>query len=290
MTPSKSGPPIGRRRRWTLWVSIGLVAASVAVVGMLRRGGYARFEASTFITKPLGPQRPSDQGVAYQAISIPSGDRKLAAWWVPADGARAAVLVWHGQNEALSDWTHAIKRLHDDGLSVLVFDYSGHGDSTGKPSVEYLRQDSAAAVTAFDQRAGERPRYLLGYSMGAAVMLDYLRDHPVASQGVILASAWSSIREVAMASGDLPAALAWMVPDEYDNGRALAAVTAPLLIVHSRSDGRFPIAMAESNHAAQPASRLVITETPGHSEFLADPAVMRGAADEFWNAVVGFMR
>ncbi|HKC52889.1 MAG TPA: alpha/beta fold hydrolase [Myxococcota bacterium] len=270
-------------------MSIGLIAVSVAVVVLLRHGGYTRFEAGTFITKPLGPQRPSDQGVAYEAISIASGDRSLAAWWVPGDEARAAVLVWHGQNEALSDWTHAIKRLHDVGLSVLVFDYSGHGDSTGKPSVECLRQDSGAAVAAFDQRAGDRPRYLLGYSMGAAVMLDYLRDHPVASRGVILASAWSSIREVALASGDLPAVLAWMVPDEYDNGRALAAVTAPLLIVHSRSDGRFPIAMAESNHAAQPASRLVITDTPGHSDFLADPALMRGTADQFWGAVLGFM-
>lgn len=279
-----------KRKPWIIWLLVGVVVVLVIGVALLKKGGYARFEAGTFLTKPMGPERPTDRGIAYQKVMIPSGDRQLSGWWVPADKARATVLVWHGQNEALSHWTYAIKRFHDSGLSVMVFDYTGFGDSPGKPSVENLRQDSAAAVKAFDERSSKLPRYLLGYSMGAGVMLDYLREYPAVNHGVVVVSGWSSIREVAMATGGLPKTLSWMVPDAYDNAKALRAVTAPVLIVHSRTDGRFPALMAESNVAANSGARLVMTDTPAHSDFLVDPQVLQGKADQLWDAVLQFMR
>jgi len=125
-----------------------LIAASVAVVALLRHGGYTRFEASTFITKPLGPQRPSDQGVAYEAISIASGDRSLAAWWVPGDEARAAVLVWHGQNEALSDWTHAISAC----MTSVCRSWCSITPGTGRAPA-----DRAWSVSAKTQRRQSQP-------------------------------------------------------------------------------------------------------------------------------------
>jgi pimeloyl-ACP methyl ester carboxylesterase len=277
------------RTRWGLWLTIGLATVFAVGLFLLKQAGQSRFEAGTFVTRAMGSQRPTDLGIAFEAINIPTGERQLAGWWVPAENAKAAVLVWHGQNEALSDWTHAIKRLHDAKLAVLVFDYAGFGDSPGKPSVEVLRQDSMAAVKVFHARSGNLPRYHLGYSMGAGVMLDYLHQHPTASKGVVLVSAWSSIREVALASGQLPKALQWMVPDVYDNGMALAGLDGQVSIVHSRTDGRFPVSMAESNHAKRHDSQLVITPTPMHSDFLSDPKILQGAGEPLWDAVLGFL-
>lgn len=279
------------KKRWTgLWLLFAMVIAFMASIAALKASGYSRFEASTFITAKMGTQRPTDLGIAYQPLKIPSGTRELSAWWIPAEKARAAVLIWHGQKEALSDWTHAIRRLHDSNLSVLVFDYAGFGDSSGDPTVEALRQDSAAVAKEFDRLAGGSPRYLMGYSMGAGVMMDHLRQHPFANQGVVLVSAWSSIRDIALASGNLPKPLAWMVPDVYDNGAALAELNSRTLIVHSTSDGRFPVSMAESNHARQPNSQFAITSSPTHSEFLADPKTLNGRGDQFWAAVLEFLR
>ena len=291
MTPS-NGYATARTARATRarWIGLGLVLCLALVVVGLRIAGYARFEASTFIPASMGPERPTDYGIAFEPLTLTAGDRQLSAWWVPAPRAKAAVLVWHGQGEALSHWTHAIKRLYDNGMSVLVFDYAGYGDSTGKASVERLREDSAAAVKVFENKAAQLRRYLMAYSMGAGVMLDHLRDHPVKNDGVVLVSAWSSIREVAMASGGLPKPLVWMVPDVYNNVEALAAISGPVFIVHSRTVGRFPVTMAQSNLAARAGSTLVLTDAPAHSDFLTDPKRLQGEAELMWENVLHFLK
>ncbi len=248
-----------------------------------------QFRKSTFQTSEMGPERPSDVGLDYEASNIEIGDRTLRAWWVPAENAVGAVLVFHGQNEALSDWVPAIARLNDNDLSVFVFDYSGFGESEGDPSVQTLREDSEAAFKVFQKRAPDGPIYLLGYSLGAGVLIDAMNHHDLTSDAIVLASPFSSIRDVAVEEGAVPGFLSAVVPDAYNNVTGARSINVAMRIVHSETDGRFRVQMAQEVAEAAPNAEIVIVPTPRHSEFLASPDEIGDSADRFWSAVLEAM-
>jgi pimeloyl-ACP methyl ester carboxylesterase len=271
---------------------IGMLLGGALLLGgaiARNRVGRDRIHANVFTSPAMGPERPSDLGLAFETLTIPVADRTLQAWFVPAPQAVASVLLFHGQNDALSSWVAALQRLHHQRISALVFNYSGHGDSTGAPTIERVRADSAAAYAVFRAKAAGGPAYLLGYSFGAAVLLDALRHHAMDADGVILASPFSSVRDVAIADG-MPRRLAWLIPNYYNNVRAVASVPCPVLIVQSETDGTFPLSMARQVHAANPAAELSVAPSPRHAEVLASPALVGDRADAYWEAIARFIR
>lgn len=266
-------------------IGILLLLGVIAVPHLARR----RIHAHLFTAPPLGSARPSDLGLAYQQLTIPLADRLLHAWFVPAPQPIASLLLFHGQNDALSSLVAAIDRLHQQQLTVMVFNYSGHGASTGRPTIERVRADSAAAYALFRAKVASGPKFVLGYSLGAAVLLDALRHHAMDVDGVILASPFSSVRAVAVADG-MPVWLSAIVPDVYNNVQALAAVAYPVLIVHSETDGTFPLNMAHQMHAASPATELVVVASPRHTEVLASAATIGDRAEAYWQAIFRFIK
>jgi pimeloyl-ACP methyl ester carboxylesterase len=268
-----------------LLIGMLLLVGVIAVPHLARK----RVHAGVFTAPSLGSARPSDLGLAYEQLSIPLTDHVLQAWFVPAPQAIASVLFFHGQNDALSSLVAAIDRLHHHQLAVMVFNYSGHGESTGRPTIERVRADSAAAYALFRAKVAPGTRYALGYSLGAAVLLDALRHHAMDVDGIILASPFSSIRAVVVADG-LPVWLSFVVPDVYNNVRAIASVACPVLIVHSETDGTFPLSMAQQLQAANPATELSVVASPRHAEVLASPAAVGDRADVYWQAIFGFIK
>lgn len=267
----------------------------VILIGLLILGrcvaihlAYKRVYAHIFTAPPLGSARPSDLGMAYQEITIPLANHQLHAWFVPAAKARASVLLFHGQNDALSSLVAAIQRLHQQRIAVMAFNYSGHGASTGRPTIEGVRADCAAAYACFRANAPPGPRFVLGYSLGAAVLLDALCQHAWDVTGVMLASPFASIRAVAVADG-MPPWLAWIIPDVYNNVRAIAALEHPVLIVQSETDGTFPLSMARQIRAAARMAELVVVPSPRHAEVLASPTTIGDRADAYWQALLQFI-
>lgn len=272
----------------TRWVGLALAGAMVAllITGLVTRSvASSQVTESTFQTSPMGLETPTDIGIDYQQIEIVSGDRVLQSWWIPAEDATGSVLAFHGQNEALSDWTWAAQRINDAGLNLLVFDYSGFGDSTGEPNVANLREDASATYAEFEVLAGDEPTYLLGYSMGGGVLLDAIVQEELTADEVVVVSSWSSIRDVAVNDGDIPHALRWAVPNVYNSVANARSVDAPMHVVISETDGRFPVWMSEDVAEAGQAD-IVVTPTPGHSDFLAGPSEIGDAATQLWNAVL----
>lgn len=279
----------GRTRGLVVHGVVFLVVSLVITVVVTAVVGRQKLQEETFVRGEAGTAVPADIGVDYEPITLQLPDRTLQGWWVPAQDPRGAVLVFHGQRESVADWVPAVGRLHRADLAVMVFDYSGFGASGGEPSVDALRQDAAAAFVEFEQRAGGSPTYLLGYSLGAGVLLDAYAENQMSADGVILASPFSSIRDAAVESGSIPAAMAFLLPDVYNNVAGAAEVDAPLRVVHSRTDGRFPVTMAQQVADAAPRGEIVVTDTPAHSEFLAAPQDIGAAGEEFWAAVLAAM-
>lgn len=262
-----------------------LLFAIIAIPRLARQ----RIHANVFTGPPLGSTRPSDVGIDYEQLMIPVGNHHVHAWFIPVSQPVASVLLFHGQNDALSSLVTAIARLHQQHFTVMVFNYSGHGESTGKPTIEGVRADCIAAYSIFCKKVTSEARYLLGYSLGAAVLLDAFCHYPMEVRGIILASPFSSIRDVIQADG-MPRWLLWVIPNVYNNVHALAAARCPVLIVHSETDGTFPLSMAHQLHAANPAAEFRVVATPKHSEVLASFDVIGDHADAYWEAIFHFIQ
>lgn len=126
-----------------------------------------------------GPETPAALGMPFERVVIPSHGRRLEGYVVHAQKEpkeERAVLIFHGAGENISDWVLPQRLLRDGGISSLVFDYSGNGDSSGIATRRNLNEDARAAYRVFLSQFPEAQSLaLMGFSMGNAPMLDALR-------------------------------------------------------------------------------------------------------------------
>jgi uncharacterized protein len=91
--------------------------------------------------------RPDDYGMEFEAFGIETCDGEtVQAWWMHRDEARADILYFHGNAGNLSLWLPVFANLYQNGFNVAALDYRGYGDSTGSPTEEGIRRDSAAFI------------------------------------------------------------------------------------------------------------------------------------------------
>jgi fermentation-respiration switch protein FrsA (DUF1100 family) len=243
-------------------------------------------EKAMLITRPNGPETPADAGLKYDDFFIKSGNRRLQAWFVkaePSGGVRKAMLIYHGINESISDWVPALHFLWQHGVSAMVFDYSGFGNSEGHASLANLRQDAQAAYRVFMSRTGEDcQKYALGYSLGTGVLLEAAPHFACPLDGLFLVAGYSSARDAAVQMQALPARFTFIIPDVFNNVQAIRQVRTPLLIVHSLDDQLFPVTMPERIYAAaNDPRRLVMLKGIPHN------GLVEGKAAEYLAPVVG---
>ena len=95
---------------------------------------------------------------------------------LPAEAPSAGVLLLHGMSDSPYSLRHLGQRLNAAGAWVVGLRIPGHGTA---PSglVEVTWQDMAAAVRLamrhLADRTGQRPRFIAGYSNGAALAVHY---------------------------------------------------------------------------------------------------------------------
>jgi alpha-beta hydrolase superfamily lysophospholipase len=237
------------KRSTVLWLALGaliLVVAGAAV-------GLNVYSAQLLATGPNGPETPASAGVPFERVSIPSHGRSLDGYLVRAPGDckdPPAVLIYHGFNETISYWVQAQALLWRHCVSSLVFDPSGDGDSTRPAGVWTLTQDAPSAW-AFARRhfAGPTRLYVMGHSLGDAVMLQAEPGLDPQPAGVIVADSFASLKDFLARRGTSPL-LVGLMPDLWDNVRAMQKVRAPLLMVQSDADTLTPMDGAERVYAA----------------------------------------
>jgi len=239
-------------------------------------------------TGPNGPETPATVGLAYERLKIPSGSRLLDAYLVEAVSScrpRAALLIFHGVGETISQWVNVQRFLYDHCISSVVFDYSGNGDSSPPGTVRNLHQDATAAYAQFHTHFGATSRVCaLGFSMGNAILLDaYTEFHP-APDCMIVGGAFSSAREGAVHAWGIPGWMAHGFPDQWNNVSAISRSHPPLLVVHSDADRANPLWMGERIYQAAPQPKqLVVLRGLRHN------AVYSGPIEQWWAPVVTFI-
>ncbi|MGE3807566.1 MAG: alpha/beta fold hydrolase [Gemmataceae bacterium] len=128
----------------------------------------------------LHPQRitcavhPRDLGLPCEDVTLDADGLALAGWHLPGEEEdRPAVLVTHGVGANKQNFLGVACTLHRQGYHVFLFDFRAHGDSDGAISTLGLREarDVEAAIRWIRARHPHSPLYALGYSMGAAALI-----------------------------------------------------------------------------------------------------------------------
>jgi uncharacterized protein len=119
---------------------------------------------------------PARYGLRFERVTLTSPDgTRLAAWYVPRPGARAAVILCHGYPSSREDILDLIPALHRAGFHVLAFDFRALGESDGSICTlgREEPQDVLTAVAFLRSRREVDPARIgvLGTSMGAACCL-----------------------------------------------------------------------------------------------------------------------
>ena len=98
---------------------------------------------------------PEDIELPYEDVWIDStSGEKVHGWYVPHERPRAAVLFCHGNGGNNSHRLESLSLMHDLGLSVLIFDYPGYGQSGGRPSQKSMLQSAHLAERVGRRRVG----------------------------------------------------------------------------------------------------------------------------------------
>ena len=157
------------------------------------------------------------------------GGGTVAAVHLQNPGARYTILFSHGNGEDIGDDLPFLLEMRDAGFSVLAYDYSGYGLSTGRPSERAAYVDVDAAYAYLTASAGVPPERIIahGRSLGGAVAADLASRRPVA--GLVLESTFTSAFRVVRAYPLVPF-------DRFRTIAKLPRVGAPVLVIHGTAD------------------------------------------------------
>lgn len=195
-----------------------------------------------------------------------AADQKLHAWWLPGERADApAVLYLHGARWNLTGSVSRIERWRQLGFAVLAVDYRGFGKSSDvAPTEEYAYEDAEAAFDYLAKLAPNRPRYIVGHSLGGAIAAELARRKPEAA-GVVLEATFTSVSDMISESpwGFLPVGL--ILTQRFDTLSKVSELKMPVLITHGTNDSIVPFHMGERLFEAVKApKRFIKVDGAGH--------------------------
>ena len=234
---------------------------------------------------------PRALGLRHEELTlVTSDDHRLHAWFLPSPighvepGAeRFTVLMCHGNAGNISHRLDRTLLMHSNlGTDVLLFDYRGFGQSSGRPNELGTYDDVRAAYRYLveDRGIAEDRIVLFGESLGAAVALQLATEVRVA--GLVLEAPFTSIRD--MAKEAYPFLPNGWVRTRYENIEKIPTLQMPLLVVHGTDDKTVPFAQGKVLfEAANEPKRFLPIEGAGHADsFLV-------GRDTYWQAWKEFL-
>lgn len=204
---------------------------------------------------------PADVELEYEQVSFKANDGiELSSWFLPAkkttallekqnDNNSPIVLFLHGNAENISTHIGSVYWLPERGVDVFLLDYRGFGHSKGSPFIPAVLQDVEASLLWLRQRFPERPIYILGQSIGAAIATTSMAlfEEEYAVNGLILDASLTGYRDIAQhvisqSFITWPVwPLTWLLPTQWDPIDHIDKISAkPLLMFHSQGDAVLP--------------------------------------------------
>lgn len=179
---------------------------------------------------------PGNLNLDFEDLYLTTDDGiRINAWYVPADSARATLILCHGNGGNISHRLETIELFNQLNLSVLIFDYRGYGKSEGKTTEYGTYKDAEAAWDYLinQKNIPQEKIIVFGRSLGGAVASWLAREK---KPGVlIIESSFTSIPDIAAKLYPyLPVRL--ISRFDYNSGEYIKDVQSPILFIHSPDD------------------------------------------------------
>jgi len=141
--------------------------------------------------RPMGPPT-TVPAIAGDRLVAADGVRLPLRVWRPDGKATAAIVALHGFNDYSNAVAMPAPFWAKRGIVTYAYDQRGFGDAPDRgywPGTATLVDDLRAAVAAVRRRHPGLPLYVLGVSMGGAVVMTALADGGIAgADGAVLAA------------------------------------------------------------------------------------------------------
>jgi uncharacterized protein len=220
--------------------------------------------------RPVTVDLPSEIGVH---------DGLAYSLWLPKakNGPPAGVVLLHGAGSCKENHHDFARAALAAGLGALAFDQRGHGASPG-PMDARAAADVAAMADFLRERLGDggAPIALRGSSMGGYLALVAAAGARAGAVVAICPAGAEGLRH-GLAQGrfgfdaDAPALDAFLA--EHDERDAVAALEAPLLLLHAEGDEQVPVEHSRelARLTRSPKSRLIAVPGGHHRSVQHDP-------------------
>ncbi len=188
---------------------------------------------------------PKNIGLDYEDIELVTDDGiRIHGWFIPYETAsdtqkQKTLLFFHGNAGNISHRLDSIKLFNNLGLNILIIDYRGYGQSTGKPGEAGTYQDAEAAWHYLTETRGIRENRIIvfGRSLGGSVAAWLAGQHTPAA--LIIESSFSSVPSMGQRIYPfLPVRL--LSRFQYNTKEYVKAIHCPVLVAHSRNDDIIP--------------------------------------------------
>ena len=186
------------------------------------------------------------------------------------------LLYSHGNAEDLGTASTYLHHFTQKGFSLISYDYSGYGTSTGQPSEINTYHDIEAVYQYLTQTLKIPSHRIIAYgrSLGAGPTLELAQHHTLA--GVIIEGGFINAFRVITHFPMLPFS-------PYQNLDKIDTINCPLLIIHAVNDRVIPLWHGQTLYArARPPKFYFWAKDEGHN------TLIEGQNQDYWKALIKF--
>ena len=177
----------------------------------------------------------------------------------PSDKKQNTLVVFHGNAGHIGHRIDKFRPYLEEGYGLLLVEYRGYGENSGKPTEDGFYKDGRAALEFLSkQKISKHQTILYGESLGCGIAVKLSTEDKYHS--TILEAPYTSIADVASHHyWYLPAK--WLVLDRFEIIDIINKVKSPLLIIHGNKDNVININLAKKvfNSAPEPKEALFIS-------------------------------
>lgn len=216
---------------------------------------------------------PKDYHLAYEDAWPSTDDNvRLHGWFLEAEGASFCLIFFHGNATNISGVLLYAQEWVARGVSVLLLDYRGYGQSEGSIKVgSDIFLDAEAGVRWLGSEKGFAPSQIIlyGQSIGAAAAIELATRERF--RALVLEAPFTSIEDLSRTHyGFAPGFL--LKDFSYRNEAKMKQIKCRLLIVHGTEDEVCPFWMGKRLFEAAPDPKEFLEIEGAHHNDLFDVA------------------
>ena len=121
------------------------------------------------------------------------GAKIYERFWLPEGDYKAILVIVHGYAEHSGRYDHVARFFCQHGLACAALDHRSHGKSSGKDTeikdFRYFLDDLEMFITRVKEQLGDKPLFILGHSMGGAILSYFAIDRKPLVKGLIFSGA-----------------------------------------------------------------------------------------------------